>query len=262
MRDPSVKPRGPLGCRCSGILALVPTALPPRVEFAIDGPVAREYWAARIRQHRADTYAGVSMLKFPEDLRVYEHLLWQTAPSAVIEVGVKDGGSALWFRDRLRTLEAYGRVRDPLMVAIDVEIADARAQLERVDPLFGEHIALVEGDIRDPATAARVAQLMEGREGAFVVEDSEHIYDTTMASLNALARYVPRDGYFVVEDGAVDVEELRVEDDWPRGVLPALRDWLQTPEGGTFTVRRDLELYGLSAHPSGFLQRTAPTTAT
>ena len=46
------------------------------------------------------------MLKFPEDLRVYEHLLWQTAPSTVIEVGVKDGGSALWFRDRLRTLAA------------------------------------------------------------------------------------------------------------------------------------------------------------
>ena len=68
------------------------------------------------------------MLKFPEDLRVYEHLLWQTAPSTVIEVGVKDGGSALWFRDRLRTLAAYGRVRDPLMVAIDVEMADAAAR--------------------------------------------------------------------------------------------------------------------------------------
>jgi cephalosporin hydroxylase len=242
-------------------LASVPTALPPRVEFAIDGPAAREYWAARIRQHWDDSYAGVSMLKFPEDLRVYEHLLWQTAPSTVIEVGVKDGGSALWFRDRLRTLAAYGRVHDPLMVAIDIEMADARAQLERVDPSCGEHIALVEGDIREAATAARVAQLMEGREGAFVVEDSEHIYETTMASLNALARYVPLDGYFVVEDGAVDLEELRVEDDWPRGVLPALRDWLQTAEGRTFRVRRDLELYGLSAHPSGFLQRTAPTTA-
>ena len=104
----------------------------------------------------------------------------------------------------------------------------------------------------------RVAELMEGRDGAFVVEDSEHVYDTTMASLTTLARYVPRNGYFVVEDGAVDLDERRVDDDWPRGVLPALQDWLQTPEGRAFRVRRDLELYGLSAHPSGFLQRTAP----
>ena len=235
----------------------MPTALPPPVHLALDAPVARQYWAARIRQHREDTYAGVSMLKFPEDLRVYEHLLWETAPSAVIEVGVKDGGSALWFRDRLRTLAAYGRVRDPLVVAIDVTLEDARPQLERVDPAYAQDIALVEGDIRAPATADRVAELMEGRDGAFVVEDSEHVYDTTMASLTTLARYVPRNGYFVVEDGAVDLDERRVEDDWPRGVLPALQDWLQTPEGRTFRVRRDLEVYGLSAHPSGFLQRTA-----
>jgi len=234
----------------------VPTALPPPVHLALDEPVTREYWAARIRQHREDTYAGVSMLKFPEDLRVYEHLLWETAPSAVIEVGVKDGGSALWFRDRLRALAAYGRVRDPLVVAVDVTIEDAQSQLERVDPAYAETIALVEGDIREPATAERVAELMEGRDGAFVVEDSEHVYDTTMASLTALARYVAPSGYFVVEDGAVDLDERRVEDDWPRGVLPALQDWLQTPEGRTFTVRRDLELYGLTAHPYGFLQRT------
>ena len=235
--------------------------LPPAVSADLTTGPLLDYWRARVTQHLSDSYAGLKLSKFPEDLRVYEHLLWQTAPSTVIEVGVKDGGSALWFRDRLRTLAAYGRVRDPLMVAIDVETADAWEQLERVDPSFGENIALVEGDIRDSATVARVAELMKGREGAFVVEDSEHIYETTMASLNALARYVPLDGYLVVEDGAVDVEELRVEDDWPRGVLPALRDWLQSPEGRTFTVRRDLELYGLSAHPSGFLQRTTLPTA-
>ena len=99
-----------------------------------------------------------------------------------------------------------------------MNLEDARPQLERVDPAYTQDIALVEGDIREPATADRVAELMEGRDGAFVVEDSEHVYDTTMASLTALARYVPLNGYFVVEDGAVDVDERRVEDDSaPRG---------------------------------------------
>ena len=46
----------------------MPTALPPPVHLALDEPVARQYWAARIRQHREDTYAGASMLKFPEVL--------------------------------------------------------------------------------------------------------------------------------------------------------------------------------------------------
>ena len=62
-------------------------------------------------------------------------------------------------------------------------------------------------------------------------------------------------GFFVVDDGCVDIEELRLKPDWPRGVLRALHEWLATPQGAAFRVRKYLELYGLSCHPSGFLQR-------
>jgi hypothetical protein len=53
------------------------------------------------------------------------------------------------------------------------------------------------------------------------------------------------------------VEELRPQEDWPRGVLPALHDWLLTPAGREFAIREDLEMYGVSCHPQGFLQRAA-----
>jgi hypothetical protein len=32
-------------------------------------------------------------------------------------------------------------------------------------------------------------------------------------------------------------------------------DWLGSPAGAVFRVRRELELYGISCHPEGFLQR-------
>jgi hypothetical protein len=38
-------------------------------------------------------------------------------------------------------------------------------------------------------------------------------------------------------------------------VLPAIAEWLQTPAGAEFTVREDLELYGITSHPGGYLQR-------
>jgi len=44
----------------------------------------------------------------------------------------------------------------------------------------------------------------------------------------------------VVEDGCVDIKAMRLEPDWPRGVLPAIADWLETTEGRCFSVRRDL----------------------
>jgi cephalosporin hydroxylase len=217
----------------------------------------REYWLARAAQHTSDSYAGVPLSKFPEDLRTYEHLLWETCADTVIEIGTQAGGSALWFRDRLVANRRYGRAgRDPLVVSVDLTHASAREELERADPRWPESISLVEGDVRDPAIAEEVARLVPEGARCLVIEDSAHEHDTTLAALDGFARFVPSGGFFVVEDGCVDVEELRLDPTWPRGVLPALHEWLKTAAGREFTVRRDLELYGVSCHPEGFLQRT------
>jgi cephalosporin hydroxylase len=219
------------------------------------------YWLARAAQHTSDSYAGVRMSKFPEDLRVYEHLLWSSRANVVLELGAQFGGSALWFRDRLQSLAHYGRGSRGHVISIDINIEAAREGLAAADPDYADTITLVQGDVQDPALPDVVARLLPSGSRCFVVEDSAHIYETTWASLTGFAQFVPLGGYFVVEDGCVDVEEMRLDESWPRGVLPALKCWLATPDGAEFAVRRDLERYGLSCHPCGFLQRIAPARA-
>ena len=231
-------------------------ALPPTVSVPVGAGALRDYWLARVSQHTDDSYAGVKLSKFPEDLRTYEHLLWADLPDTVVEIGTQAGGSALWFRDRLRTIAAYGRLRrEPRVITLDVTQESARQALDAADARWQRDIVLVEGDVRDPATVDEVLRQVRADARCLVVEDSAHVYETTRAALEGFARLVPPGGFFVVEDGCVDVEELRLSPDWPRGVLPALHDWLDTPEGRAFEVRRDLELYGVSCHPQGFLQR-------
>jgi cephalosporin hydroxylase len=229
--------------------------LPPPVNVTLDQTV-REYWRSRTAQHVLDSYHGLGMSKFPEDLKVYEHLLWQARPDAVIELGTHSGGSALWFADQLRNLAHYGGASRPLVVSVDVTTAPAAAGLAALDPDYADRIVLIEADLTDPAVPELVAAALPEDAKCFVVEDSAHTYATTRAALDGFARFVPVDGYFIVEDGCVDVEDLRLDDWWPRGVLPALEAWLETDAGRRFTVRRDLELYGISCHPQGFLQRT------
>lgn len=230
--------------------------LPPHVTTSLDESI-REYWLHRVAQHLQDSYCGVPMSKFPEDLRVYEHLLWEAKPNVVIELGAQFGGSALWFRDRLRTLAGYDLRAEVRVVSVDLDTSAARSNLAAVDPEFERTIVLVDGDVRDETVASRVEAALPESPVCFVVEDSAHTYETTSAALRSFARFVPRDGFFVVEDGCVDIEAMRLEQDWPRGVLPAIGDWLETTEGRCFRVRRDLELYGLTCHPGGFLQRIA-----
>lgn len=233
------------------------TDLPPTVNVDLhDGPLL-DYVRARLVQVLHDSYMGVVLSKFPEDLRVYEHLMWADGPDTVIELGTFCGGSALWFRDRLVALRAYGRTqRPPLVVSVDIDQTPARNAL--TGPGRQDGVALIEGPLQDSRTIAQVAELVRGRR-CFVVEDSAHTFESTAAALEGYARFVPPGGFMVIEDGCVDDDELRLPV-WPddiRGVRPALDAWLATPEGQRFTVRRDLEIYGVSCHPSGFLQRRA-----
>jgi cephalosporin hydroxylase len=234
--------------------------LPPPVSVDL-GQSVRSYWLDRLGQHTRDSYVGIHMSKCPEDLRVYEHLLWASRANVVVEIGAQFGGSALWFRDRLHTIAQYGRIAAPHVFSIDVNIAPATQQIAAVDPSYADSITLLEGDVRDVALPDTVAALIPNDARCFVVEDSAHTYGTTWAALTGFTRLVPLGGYFVVEDGCVDIDELRASEDWPYGVLPALRDWLASREGEKFAVRRDLECYGLSCHPHGFLQRIAAETA-
>jgi cephalosporin hydroxylase len=211
---------------------------------------------SRLWQHTQDSYAGVPIAKFPEDLRVYEHLLWMSAADVVIELGVLFGGSSMWFRDRLNALARYRSTPTRTMViGVDVDLTNARAQLAAADPSYADDIMLIDGSVTDPGLPQMVSDRVPAGARCLVIEDTAHTFETTLASLRGFSPLVPVGGFFVVEDGCVDIEELRILDDWPRGVTPALRSWLDTEARG-FVVRSDLELYGVSCHPGGFLQRT------
>ncbi|NYI04755.1 CmcI family methyltransferase [Allostreptomyces psammosilenae] len=230
--------------------------LPPKVDVDVHAPLLT-YWRQRERQHLRDVYAGVRIKKFPEDLRVFEHVLWLSRTDVVVELGTHLGGSALWFRDRLRTQAAYGRTSVPVQV-ISVDLAQERAAaiLAEADPDYAREITLVEGDVGDPALAERVRAMIPPGARCLVVEDTLHEYPTTLAALDHFADLVPEGGFFVVEDGIVDDPELRPPG-MPGGVVPAVRDWLAGPRGAAFRMRRDLERYGLTSHPYGWLQRVA-----
>ena len=228
---------------------------PPTVRTRLDESLL-EYTRSRLRQHTHDSYAGVTISKFPEDLRVYEHLLWMSAADVVIELGVQFGGSSLWFRDRLHALGRYRAPSAKKVIAVDVDLSQARDRLGAIDPDHAADIDLIEGSVMDAGLPGRVADQVPSGARCLVVEDTAHTYETTLAALRGFSRFVAIGGFFVVEDGCVDVEQLRVSEDWPRGVLPALREWLAA-EGPDFVVRSDLELYGVTCHPGGFLQRAA-----
>ncbi|MGI8512190.1 MAG: CmcI family methyltransferase, partial [Solirubrobacteraceae bacterium] len=199
----------------------------------LDRPV-EELWHERAEQVLYDTYAGVPLSKFPEDLRTYEHILWHCEVDVVVELGTNAGGSALWFRDRLRDFAAYREGGRTQVISVDLGVDAATHALAAVDPDYARTITLLSGDVRDPGLAEQVAGLVPAGVSCLVIDDSGHTYETTRAALDGFSGLVRPGGFFVVEDGCVDIEQMRVRDDWPRGVLPAVADWLATEPGSCF----------------------------
>ena len=235
----------------------VENSVPRAISVGPDTPL-RDYWAARAHQHTTDRYLGIKLSKFPEDLRVYEHLMWVAAPDVIVELGAQSGASTLWLRDRLRTLHGYGALAaPPRVIAVDIDLDAARYNVGVRDPEWADSISFVEGSVCDPAVRAEVQTHIPRGAVCMVIEDSAHVYETTRAALELYSDLIAPGGFFVVEDGCVDVPWMRIKPDWPEGVLPALDEWLATPEGSAFRVRRDLEVYGVSCHPRGFLQRAS-----
>lgn len=216
-----------------------------------------DYYLERIRIHMNDSYAGIRMRKFPEDLRAIEHILWECRIDTVLEIGLDLGGSALWFRDRLRTLVQYGRIDAPLVVSVDVNITQGRENLMRVDQNHAETIKLVESDVRDPGVVEKVRRHIPANARVFLIDDSAHRYDTTLAALRHFSPLVPIDGYVLVEDGHRDLPGMlpaEIPGD-AHGVVRAIGDWLDGEGAGRFVQRRDQERYIVTSHPGGWLQR-------
>ena len=187
-----------------------------------------------------ETYRGRALVKFPEDLRTYQHVIEASRPSVIVELGSWQGGSALWFADQLRALCGGGHV-----ISVDLELLSGVS-----DP----DVTFLTGDATAGWIVSAVRDLV-GDEPCMVVEDSAHTYPITRGVLNAYAPMVTEGQWLVVEDGVVDDEDLRTDAHWPRGVTPALEEFLATDVGSAFE-RHWLDPYVLTCHPGGWLRRT------
>jgi cephalosporin hydroxylase len=200
-----------------------------------------DLWKSRFALHTSktatETYRGRPLIKFPEDLRVYQSLIEKHRPEVIVELGSYAGGSALWFADQMRlfcdTVEVHS-----------VDVMD-------VEPSNIPGVVFHKGSVDDRNLAQKIAKIVNGR-ACMVVEDSAHTYHTTSKALELYSNLVTGGQWFVVEDTVVDYPELRLEN-WPLGVVPAINDFMRSHSGRRFT-RHNLAPYTLTCHPYGWLQ--------
>lgn len=155
------------------------------------------------------SWFGLPILQLPEDLIRLQEVIFQLKPQVIVETGVYQGGSMLFYAS---LLEAMGQGR---VIGVDQRIPASVRQTIESSPL-GARISLVEAGSTEPATLERIREAIGPAAPVMVMLDSDHSKAHVAAELEAYAPLVTRGSWLVVADGYVkDVWDLpRAEKEW------------------------------------------------
>ena len=195
----------------------------------------KTYYYEGVKTWENSKWLGVDTLKAPTDLWVYQEIIYSSRPDFIIECGTHKGGSALYMASICDHIN-HGRI-------ITIDINPSETTHPRITKIVDE----------DGSTSPRVFQQVKEivkDSKCLVLLDSTHRKRHVLDELNLYSRFVPVNGYLIVEDTCLGGNP--VVPSWTDGPMDAVNEFIKN---GDFVIDTSMQKFMLTLHPNGFLKR-------
>jgi len=143
---------------------------------------------------RSFSWLGQPIWQLPDDLLRLQEVLIQIVPDVIVETGVNEGGSTLFFAS-LCELVGHGRV-----LSVDIQIPELVSRQVLAHRL-SRRITFIEGNSVAAETIQAIRRQITAKERVFVFLDSDHSKDHVLAELEHYSPLVSVGSYIVACDG-------------------------------------------------------------
>ena len=189
-------------------------------------------------------YKGLRCLKVPTEMALYTLVIDYIKPRTIIELGTKEGGSALWLADQMRAFRTKGKV-----VSIDIRRPKPWYESERRD------IQLLKGNVAKLDECLSPTFLETLNRPWLVIDDSSHRSHDVLSVLRFFDKKMELGEYIIIEDGVVS--DLGRADEFNGGPRVGILKFLSECEGryGIDTGLCDFYGHNATGNPNGYLRR-------
>lgn len=213
------------------------------------------------------SWFGDTILQFPNDILLFQELIYKSRPELIIETGVARVGSASFFSSILALLDledmsisgTFQQKRRYLGIDLDIR-EHAQVSLTQ-KPLLKLYARTIEGSSTSESIFRQVQEESSEFNQTLIVLDSDHSFDHVFKELSLYSQLIKQGGFLVVCDTSIDWDGPQVWEgkrNWGPGNNPmtALTAFLETNQN--FVMRNDLsDKILISSNRHGVLQRVS-----
>jgi hypothetical protein len=197
-------------------------------------------------------WLGHTIVKIPNDLVIFQEIIFKIKPRFIIETGIAHGGSLIFFASMLKIMN----IKNFKIIGIDINLRKKNEKKIKSDSLSSK-IKIFKGSSTNHKILDQIKRITNNSK-TLVILDSNHTEDHVLEELKLYSNIVSKNSYMIVQDTGIIYmpEKFNINRLWSKKKNPhtAVKKFLKLNKN----FKIDQYWYKkiiFSASPDGFLKR-------